>query len=325
VVVPGASVTTTAPEENLNLPRLLVVAPMKSGSSYVGRVLRSYFGIEEALRFPHQIDFNAEHNLTPWMIATLRNRGFCFNFHMLPHVSNMEVVAEERIALLGLWRNIGDMVVSWDDHVVGDNQGGVNFFVLDQERFKALPSSARFTFIIDTIVPWYLNFYLRWHKANLTLNPYEQMLLDRKEFFREMLAPLLIHPPLEKQLDGALGGGPRSGDRFNVGRQGRSAEKIDDANKRLLESKILRHPDADQLEVLLWELPWDVPALEPRGPLDGRVVRAATDETAFFVSRGRAYPIARGTWLRGRTGERRTAQIADDALLAALPRGAALV
>ena len=316
---------TTAGDPNVNLARILVVAPMKSGSSYIGRVIRSYFGIDEELTFPPQIDFNAEHNLTPWLVAVLRGRSFCFNFHMLPHVSNMAIVAQEQIALRGLWRNLGDMVVSWDDHIIGDNEGGVSFFVLDHARFKALPAPARFTFIIDSIVPWYLNFYLRWHRVGLILHPYEQMLRDRPAFFNELLAPLLTHPPVEALLAQALAGGPRSPDRFNVGRAGRSVEKLDDANKRRLEDKILTHPDSDQLEILLWELPWDVPALAPHGPLDGQVVQPEGDEQAYFVSRGRAYPIGRRSWLTGRVGDRRIPRVVAPADLAAFPAGAALV
>jgi hypothetical protein len=307
------------------LARILIVAPMKSGSSFIGRVIRNYFGIEELLTFPRQIDFNAEHNLTPWMVAVLRGRGFCFNYHMWPHESNMDVVAAEGIALLGLWRNLGDMLISWDDHLVTDNQGGITFFVMDRERFKALPPNARYTFLIDTVIPWYIGFYLRWHQVGLALHPYEQMLLDQRGFFVELIAPLLTHPPLDDVLDAALGGPAHGGDRFNVGRAGRSAQKLDDASKRPLEDKLLTHPDREQLEILLWELPWSVPALEPHGPLDGQVVKTATDETPSFVSRGTRYPIARPSWLLGRTGERRTPRVVDAAVLGALPSGQPLL
>ena len=298
---------------------------MKSGSSYISRVLRNYFGIDELLSFPRQIDFNAEHNFTPWLVAATRGRSFCFNFHMQPYPSNMEVVAQEGVALRGLWRNLGDMVVSWDDHVVGDNEGGITFCVLDQERFKAMPAHARFTFLIDSVVPWYLNFYLRWHRAGLVLYPYEQMLLDRYGFFVELLTPLLTHPPIESLLNAALSGGARSSDRFNVGRVGRSTDKLDDANKRQLENKILNHPDSDQLEILLWELPWDVPALQPHGPLDGQVVKPEGEEQPYFVSRGIAYPIGRASWIGGRSGGRRTPRAVAADALADYPRGATLL
>lgn len=316
---------TTQADPNFGRARILVAAPPKSGSSYVGRVMRSYFGIPEALTFPRQIDFDAAHNLSLWMIMAVRGQPFCFNFHMLPHVSNLEIAAQERIMIVGQWRNLGDMLVSLDDHILADQSPGAQVFILDLDRFKRLAPDARMTFLIDTIVPWYLNFYLRWRNVNLTLHPYEQMLLDRRDYFRGLIAPLLSHPPLEERLDEALGGEPRPMDRFNVGRRGRSAEQICAANKRRLEDRILMHPDIDQLEILLWELPWDVPALAPAGPLDGQVVRTAADDTPYFVSRRHAYPIARPTWLLGRVGERRTPRIVTDAELAEVPRGTALL
>ena len=34
--------------------------------------------------------------------------------------------------------------------------------------------------MIDTLMPWYLAFYLRWRSVDMVLHPYEQMLLDQQ-------------------------------------------------------------------------------------------------------------------------------------------------
>ena len=158
------------------------------------------------------------------------------------------------------------------------------------------------------MIPWYLTFYLNWRAVGLALHPYEHMLEDREGFFREMLAGVLHHPPLEAQLEHSLGAKAGNSDRLNVGRAGRSARTLSPANCRRLEDKILLHPDCAQLEVLLWEFPWEVPALEPLVPLDGQVVRADDDPTVYFISRGRRYPVPHPSWLLGRVGARRTPQ-----------------
>ena len=113
--------------------------------------------------------------------------------------------------------------------------------------------------------------------------------------------------------------------RFNVGLAGRSAAKFDDVNKRRLEEQLLNHPDVDQLEILLWELPWEVPALAPRSALDGQVVQAEGDATPFFVSRGVAHAIERPSWLSCRVGERRIPKPVSPAELRALPVGEAMI
>src|SRR5262249_45893975 len=67
----------------VTLPRVLIVAPPKSASTHVAKVVRTYFALDEQ-PFSNRIDWDAEHNLIPEMLITLRGHGFCFNLHMLP-------------------------------------------------------------------------------------------------------------------------------------------------------------------------------------------------------------------------------------------------
>jgi hypothetical protein len=308
-----------------SLARIIVAAPMKSGSTYVANVLGRYFGITEPLNLAVQVDFEAQHDLTPWLFLPLRGKSFCFNLHMLPHRINLQTAAEERIALVGLWRNLGDMIVSLDDHSFREGGNGPALFLMRHDKYRALPAEERLAFAIDTVVPWYVRFYLSWRSANMTLHPYEQLLRDRRAHVAAILAPLLAHPPIEELLDASLGGKGGADDRLNVGRAGRSAEHLDTPAKRRLEERLLLHPDREQLEILLWELPWEVPALAPCGPLDGAVVRTERGPHPFFVSRGVAYPIVRSSWLGSRVGERRVPRLVAEEELAPYPVGEPLI
>jgi len=298
-----------------NLVRIILAAPMKSASTYAGNVIRHYFQILEPPELAH-VDFSVEHNITPWLLHDVRGRSFCFNFHMLPHASNLVVARQESIAIVVLWRSLGDMIVSWDDHQFGPEAGNAaHFFVLDHDRYRAAEPAARYTFLIDTIVPWYLEFYARWRQCDVVLHPYEQLIADERGYFYDILVGLLGKPPNAEFLDATLETKPGTVSRFNVGRIGRSAEKFSDDVKRRLEQKILEHPDREQLEILLWELPWAVPALRSDRPLDGSVVRVAGDPTPYFLSGGRAHPIPRASWLASRFGERRIPRLVDRAEL----------
>ncbi|MDB5092783.1 MAG: hypothetical protein JWO85_884 [Candidatus Eremiobacteraeota bacterium] len=294
---------------------------MKSGSTYVSKTLCRYFNIENP---EMAYDWQAEHNMTGTLRAMVRGRPFCLNFHMLPHVGNIVAFNQDRIGFVGLWRNLGDMIVSYDDHQFREPGPSQPFFLLDPAKYMAMEPEARVRFMIDTVTPWYLSFYLRWRAANGTLRPYERMVEDQRTFFAEMMIEDFVHPPIMDRLDQVLAVPAGPGERFNAGRVGRSAERLSDANKKRLEERILEHPDVAQLEILLWELPWDVPALAPVSPYDGKVVRTASDDTPFFVSRGHAYPV-RTTWLAGRVGERRSPRVIPDAELAGLPRGEQLL
>jgi hypothetical protein len=314
-------VTTDSADLNYGLPRIVVLAPMKSGSTYVCKTLSRYFNIENP---KVAYDWQAEHNMTAALRATIRGRAFCQNFHMMPHSGNIAAFAQDRIGFVGLWRNLGDMIVSLDDHQFREPGSGPALFLLDPAKYTAMEPEARVRFMIDFLAPWYLSFYLRWRSVNGTLRPYERMVEDRRTFFAEMMIEDFSHPPIIERLDEVLAVPSGAGERFNAGQVGRSAEKLSAANKARLQELILEHPDVAQLEILLWELPWDVQALAPVSAFDGKVVRTASDETPLFVSRGVAYPV-RTSWLAGRVGERRSALVVPDAELAGLPRGEPLL
>lgn len=307
------------------LVRIIVAAPMKSASTYVGNALRHYFQILDPPDLTH-VPFLTEHNISPWLLHDVRGRSFCFNFHMLPHPSNLIAAHEEAISTVVLWRNIADMLVSFDDHQFGEEAGSnAQFFVMDIEHYRRLEPDARYAFLIDTIVPWYIQFYARWRNCDEVLHPYEHLLEDRRGYFSDVLVELLGRPPDEERLAAVLETAPGTVSRFNVGRAGRAAEKFSEVVKRRLEERILEHPDREQLEILLWELPWDVPALRDDDPLSGKVVRTAASPAPLFISRGRVHPVTRASWLGSRFGERRTPVRVDVEQLSAYLPGEPLV
>lgn len=312
--------------------RILVVAPMKSASTYTSNLLRQYFQMFEMPNLSG-VDFSAPHNLTPALLELLAGHDFCFNFHMLPHPSNLAAAAHGGITLVHLWRNIADMLVSMDDHSCTVDENGPVLFMLDHERYRSLPPEERFAFLIDTVTPWYIAFYLLWRQRGVVMHPYEWMLDDRHAYFTTILEQITGAPPDEALLDVALAvamqailtRAPGTEYRFNVGRAGRSATKFDEPTKRRLEDRLIRHPDREQLEILLWELPWEVPVLEPRAPLDGKLVAGQGDRAPFFVSRGIAHPIANPSWMHSRVPGRREPELVEQTELDAYPVGTPLL
>jgi hypothetical protein len=222
-----------------------------------------------------------------------------------------------------VWRNLGDMFLSIDEHAFREAGGGPAFYTADENNYRALPPEQRQLVRIDLMLPWYLRFYLAWRYADFVLHPYEQMLVEKEAFFTRLIAAFGVAADRERMLE-SFGGRGAEADRLNVGLAGRSAAGLADSAKRELEARIMRHPDWQQLEILLWELPWSVPALAPVHPFDGQVVVSPTDGYAHFVSRGRRYPVARPSWLESRSGERRLPKLVDPAKLEPLPVGATL-
>src|SRR3974377_59505 len=110
--------------------RIILAAPMKSASTYAGNAIRHYFQIFDQPELVH-VDFSIEHNITPWLLHDVRDHSFCFNYQTVPHTSNLVAAREAQIAIVVLWRNLGDMIVSNDDHHLGPEGGNAaHFFVL---------------------------------------------------------------------------------------------------------------------------------------------------------------------------------------------------
>lgn len=326
----GGPATELAGVDPAEFGRVLVVAPMKSASTYVANVLKAYLELEDVADIT-PIDWSAEHSLNASTVALLRGRWFCFNFHMLPYASNLAAAAKEKIALVHLWRNLGDLIVSVDDHHCSFDENWPMLFMLDHRRYRDLPPQERLAYVIDALVPWYVNFYLSWRQLGVTLYPYEWMVLDRKAYFIALIEQLTGASPDDARLDLSLAvlmqkilTGPTGTSRFNVGQHGRSGSHLEASTKRRLEERVLAHPDRDQLEILLWELPWNVPALGPRAPLDGKLVIGSTGGAAMFVSRGVAHPVTE-SWIRSRAPGRRAPEAVDKTELEAYPVGELLV
>ena len=235
-------------------PRLILASPMKVGATYAASVIRRYTGIAQP---DIAYDWLAEQNVTPEFVASVRQRSFCLGLHMRPHSSNLLRCQAEAISIAVLWRNLGDVVVSFDDHAFRYHTHNPIFYV-DHDVFVSLPAQRRYRCIIENLVPWNIGFYLHWRRAGYKqLYRYEAMLDDRSGYFRALLAEVGIGAE-EERLRAALSDevAPDVDIRFNVGMAGRSADMLDAANRDRIEDLIRGHPQAAALEPLLAELPW---------------------------------------------------------------------
>jgi len=310
-----------APSDAILLgPRRVVVAsPMKCGSTYVARILARYLGTD----IPEvAYDWLAEHRITHELREQLCDRPFVLPLHLLPHASSLDALTSGDMFVSVQWRNIADTVVSFDDHT--RRYGAHNpVFHIDAERYQRLPAQERYRHAIDRIVPWNLGFYLCWRNLpGLPLHPYEAMVRDGFSFFRYVLWQLGV-PLDDARLREALLDVPE-GSRFNVGVIGRAAHVFDDDTKRRVERHIVEHPEFDEVEVLLWELPWEPREIARVSALDGTTVRCDGDERRWFVSRGIRHEVSgRWTVTRSTPALREPASVAAE-VLEALPEGPAL-
>jgi hypothetical protein len=307
-------VTATATAAALH--RILLTSPMKSGSTYTAQVVARYLDVEPmALEY----DWLAEQNLTHELLEQLRGRDFVLGLHMRPHGGNLAALHVERMHAVVTWRNLADVIVSFDDHAVRYGAHNPVFYV-DHDAFMRMPAAQRHRYLIERIVPWNLGFYLSWRRLpHRALFSYEHMVWEPVEYFAAILRQCGV-PFDAARLDAAMDGDAAAA-RFNRGVVGRGAELFDRDTQRMLERLVVDHPEFEQIEVLLWELPWEPREIGRISDFDGTTVRGSNAELAYFVSRGIRHEVST-PWMASRaTAALRVPQQVADGALAALPEG----
>jgi SAM-dependent methyltransferase len=288
-------------EPDPDLTKILVACAPKSGSTYVTDVLARYFDATVASSELRDIQWEAEQNLTRAFLAQFARESFVLQLHMKPYDLYLALMREHGVSLLLQWRNLGDMIVSLDEHLAEFGVDQPLCYIHDGQGFLALPPHVRYDYLIRHALDWYLWFYLAWRRRGATFGVYERMVEDPASYFTEAIARL-GKPVDADRLAGILADPPTGFTRLNVGTTGRSAELFSEENRRLLESSLLTHLWAPELEVLLWELPWEVPAIAKTIEVDGCVVRMASrPKECYFVSRGVRHRLRDAdSWLASR-------------------------
>lgn len=227
---------------------------MKSGSTYVAKVLSLYFGVDRV--YPQDYWGNREQNLIPAQIEAFLDRPFVTQMHVRPHVSNIDAIRRYGLSVVYIWRNLGDVIVSFDDHIRLDDHRNPVCYVDDRDRYLALPQQHRYRYLIQNGIPWYIAFYLSWRRALPTMGAikasYEEMVSQPRAFFARIIEGL--GRELERERLSSILQLKHTDTRLNRGVVGRSVELLSDENKGLLEDLLLGHPE--DLSELWLELPW---------------------------------------------------------------------
>ena len=248
--------------------RILVVCSMKSGSTHVAKVLSLYFGVEQV--FPQDYWGNREQNLIPAQIEEFLDRPFVTQMHVRPHVSNIDAIRRYGLSVVYIWRNLGDVIVSFDDHIRLDDHRNPVCYIDDRDRYLALPQQHRYRYLIRNAVPWYIAFYLSWRRALPTVagikTSYEDMVAEPRAFFTRIIEGL--GEEIEPERLGSILQLKHSDTRFNRGVVGRSVDLLSEENKGLLEDLLLGH--FEDLSELWLELPWRGETDAARAPISSQ-------------------------------------------------------
>jgi hypothetical protein len=230
-------------------PRILLAAAPKSGSTYVSNVLQQYYRFQNP---PTAYSLMQEHLL----VERFGDQPYVLQAHCMATKSNLELIREQSMAPVVTWRNLADVIISFDDHVRNEGvegAAGIFMYVGNRDDYLAMADQQRYRFLIRNMLPWYLGFYLGWRDAGAPLLVHYEELVDAPLTFFSRIVERISGSVDEIRLGEALRVGVE-GSRLNVGRNGRALEKFSDESRRLLEDALREHY-AD-LSDLIAELPW---------------------------------------------------------------------
>ena len=240
---------------NASEVRVLVACSVKSGSTYVSRILARYLDAHFADSILDYYGYR-EQNLQESHFTSALGSRFVLHLHIKPYPPNLKLIEQYRIKVVYLWRNLGDTILSLDNHILREHWETSAVYIDNDAEYRNLSRDARHKFLIQYGLPWLISFHLAWRGVRdcewLIRCKYEEMVRDKFAFFSRIVQALGMECDYGR-LHGVLDTDVHDS-RFNVGVVGRSLEGLSENNKLLLERMLIEHPQ--DLAELLHELPW---------------------------------------------------------------------
>ncbi|HZI84431.1 MAG TPA: sulfotransferase domain-containing protein [Casimicrobiaceae bacterium] len=233
-------------------PLVVVAAAPKSGSTFLANTLRAITGLRN-FRLCAAYSTN-EHDLYLPALCLMSRYGCVSQLHMKGSFHNAELMRTFGIRPVILVRRIEDIVVSLQHDLerkakrptVGTGQEGYSFVWQDQCT-RELAEERRLDFVIDLAIPWFVNFYVSWHRlceqgaVDALWVTYEEMVAGTEDTLRKILAFLGLDAQVAIPAD-VLG---RKYHTFRDGRVGQGRAALSEEQQRRLRQRFEYYPDID--------------------------------------------------------------------------------
>lgn len=222
-------------------PSYLLVALPKSSSTYSTRVLSRILDADVHKDIVTQDRFTPKDLYIPGIVGML-GRVTISQVHVVASGANLRVLKNFRMPVVILLRNLCDVVVSLRDHMKGNPYFSS---ILIPNAYDSLSEADKLDYIVDTAVPWMVTFYVSWVQAiargdiDTEFVFYEDMVSEPVGFFRKICARFGGQVS-DADVNKALAHVEKSAaTRFNVGKSGRGAAELSEAQM----ARIRRHAD----------------------------------------------------------------------------------
>jgi hypothetical protein len=213
---------------------LWLVAPPKSGSTWLGLLLEDALGWKSKCLLPDTERREQELDWRPLLTDTACDL-FTHHQHVRASRATLSFIKQCHVRVVILSRSLTDSLVSLRDHLANFKTKTPVTFV--DESFRVLDSEAQMDFLIDLALPWYLNFYASWATAKVEENipllflSYEELRADPAGAVHRILE-FAEEPRSDVEVDEVIEHVAQQSTRRNHAITGRGNSTLTDAQKQ---------------------------------------------------------------------------------------------
>ena len=227
--------------------RLLIACMPKSGSPYASRLLECLTGFRSyALAFAY--GRNEQEISWPRLMPSLRRDALFVQQHIRASKITLDALDIFHVTPIVQIRNIFDIIMSLRDHLAcGEFEGPMAYV---DARFLRQSPDEQLDFIIDLMIPWYVNFFVSWSEAESSLGVrlfwlrYEELTAVPVA----VLTRLCEHIGLDtdcRQIEVAMADAAAKPTRFNQGIIGRGEAGLSESQKNRVRAQAAHYPWVD--------------------------------------------------------------------------------
>jgi hypothetical protein len=163
-----------------NKVHILIACLPKSGSTFIASTIKNITEFN-FIQFQPVRGTN-DHNIDPSIFYSSLKVNTVTQLHLKPNALNKKLIKENNIKVVYLYRSILDSLRSFHNHILNENDQW--FMFTASKDFKNWNIERQFDFIIDLILPWYINFITSWENE-ITYGSLEILPIDYDDFKKD--------------------------------------------------------------------------------------------------------------------------------------------
>lgn len=160
---------------------IFITCTPKSGSTYLLRLLEDLLGYEVQI-FIAAFDRTEQDIFEPRILNNLKINTVTHQ-HTRCTDNNTRLLKKHQIKPVILTRNIFDSVISMRNHMLQEPENSWWPMGYIDHNFYELSIEKQYDFVIDLIIPWYINFYVSWERfedqESLLWITYDELFSDK--------------------------------------------------------------------------------------------------------------------------------------------------